>query len=164
VFLLSGPAEVGTDTLLRRASAPLRHIRAAVSVTTRPPRSAEINGIDYFFISPTEFSRMEAADELLEHATVRGMRYGTSRRWLMEQTLAGVDVVLQLDIPQAQAVKSRCAQAVLIFLAPPCGRNARREWPGVVQYDYLIINEQLDEAADSLRAVILAEREKNLGF
>lgn len=180
LFILSGPSGVGKDTMLRKVLAQLDHIRTSVSVTTRAPRPGEVDGRDYFFVQQERFLDMIEQGELLEHAVVHLHLYGTPRQWVMDQLRAGTDVVLEIDVQGAVQVKAQFPQAILVFLAPPSwdelsrrlhGRktedettirrrleNARKELARVDQYEYLIVNDKLDEAVDRLRAVVMAER------
>jgi guanylate kinase len=180
LFIFSGPSGVGKDTVLRRVLPRLAHIRTSVSVTTRPPRHGERHGVDYFFVTSDEFARMLERGDLLEHAAVHGHFYGTPRAWVLEELRAGTDVVLEIDVQGAIQVKSIFPRAILVFLAPPSweelsrrlrGRNtedevtiqrrlenARHELARADQYEYLIVNDRLEDAADRLRAVIIAER------
>lgn len=180
LFILSGPSGVGKDTVLRRALPQLGDICSSISVTTRPPRGAEVEGRDYFFINAERFAEMLEKDDLLEHAAVHGHFYGTPRGWMMEQLNAGTDVVLEIDVQGALQVKSIFPQAILIFLAPPSWQElanrlrhratedshtitrrlqaARTELARVENYQYLIINDNLQEAVQKLQAIIEAER------
>lgn len=182
LFILSGPSGVGKDTVLRQVLPRLGQIRTSVSITTRAQRPGEEPGVDYIFVSSDEFAQLLEKGELLEHAAVHGHFYGTPRAWVMEQLRAGTDVVLEIDVQGAIQVKSLFPQAILIFLAPPSwqelsrrlhGRktedeatihrrlqNARQELARVHQYEYLIINDRLRDAADRLRAIIIAERSR----
>lgn len=180
LFILSGPSGVGKDTVLRRALPRLGGIRTSVSVTTRPPRPNERDGIDYFFVSTEEFVGRLERNDLLEHAAVHGHLYGTPRSWVLEQLHAGTDVVLEIDVQGAVQVKAAFPQAILVFLAPPSwgelarrlrGRstedeatitkrldNARVELARVDQYEYLIVNDKLADATDRFCCVVAAER------
>ena len=180
LFILSGPSGVGKDTILRHALPHLGAICSSISVTTRPPRRAEIDGRDYFFVSAARFAEMLEEDDLLEHAEVHGHSYGTPRSWVLEQLRAGTDIVLEIDVQGALQVKSLFPQAILIFLAPPSWQElahrlqrratedaksiycrlqaARSELARVNNYQYLIINDRLHEAVQRLRAIIEAER------
>lgn len=180
LFILSGPSGVGKNTVLRHALPHLGDICASISVTTRPPRRAEIAGKDYFFVTAERFAEMMEKDDLLEHAAVHGHFYGTPRGWMMEQLNAGTDVVLEIDVQGALQVKSIFPQAILIFLAPPSWQElanrlrrratedshtitrrlqaARAELARVENYQYLIINDHLRDAVQKLQAIIEAER------
>ncbi len=182
LFVLSGPSGVGKDTVLRRALPKLGRIRTSISVTTRAPRPREAFGVDYFFVTRDEFLAMQAKGDLLEHALVHDNFYGTPRGWLLEQLQQGIDVVLAIDVQGALQVRRLYPEAVLIFLAPPSwdeltrrlrGRatedeatmqrrleNARQELSRVDEYNYLIVNDNLHEATERLRAIVLAERSR----
>jgi len=180
LFILSGPSGVGKDTVLSHALPHLGTIRRSVSATTRPQRPDERDGMDYFFVSTEAFVRMMEGGELLEHAPVHGYLYGTPRTWVLEQLHAGADVVLEIDVQGAVQVKTNFPEAILIFLAPPSWRelarrlrerntegeasikrrleNARQELARVDQYEYLIINDRVEEASARLQAIVTAER------
>lgn len=119
LFILSGPSGVGKDTVLRHALPKLGTIRTSISVTTRPPRPGEQDGVDYFFIPADEFALMLERGEFLEHAGVHGYFYGTPRKWVEDELRTGMDVVLEIDVQGAIQVRSLFPQAILIFLAPP---------------------------------------------
>ena len=182
LFILSGPSGVGKDTALQCVLPRLDRIRTSISVTTRGPRPDETDGNDYFFISSDAFAILLERGDLLEHAAVYGHFYGTPRAWVLEQLRAGTDVVLEIDVQGALQVKKQFPHAILVFLAPPSwselarrlrGRqtedeasirrrlqSAREELARVEQYEYLIVNGKLDDAANRLHAVILAERSR----
>ena len=182
LFILSGPSGVGKDTVVQCAKPYLRNIRNSISVTTRAPRVGETHGVDYFFVTADEFAEMLEKGDLLEHAVVHGHFYGTPRSWVVEQLAAGTDVLLEIDIQGALQVKAQFPEAILIFLAPPSWpelsrrlrqrqtedeasirrrlANARRELARINQYDYLIVNDVLEDAAARLQAIILAERSR----
>jgi guanylate kinase len=170
---------VGKDTVLRLAIPRLPNFRTSISVTTRDPRPGEMHGREYFFLAPADFATMLEQGELLEHAAVHGHFYGTPRQWVSQQLQAGIDVVLEIDVQGAMQVKAQWPQAVLIFIAPPSwaelsrrlrGRNtedeatvrhrlqnARAELARGEQYEYLIINDKLEDAVDRLCAIVLAD-------
>ena len=180
LFILSGPSGVGKDTVLRHALPRVGGIRTSISLTTRPPRADEHDGVDYCFVSPEDFAQRLARGELLEHAEVHGHLYGTPRPWMLEQLRAGMDVVLEIDVQGALQVRAVFPDAVLIFLAPPNWHelarrlrarqtedeesirrrleNARREMRQIHEYHYLIFNDRLADATDLLCDIINAER------
>jgi guanylate kinase len=182
LFVLSGPSGVGKDTVLRRALPKLGRIRTSISATTRAPRPREAFGVDYFFVTRDEFLAMQAKGDLLEHALVHDNFYGTPRSWVLEQLQQGIDVVLAIDVQGALQVRKLYPEAVLIFIAPPSwdelsrrlrGRgteddatvqrrleNARTELSRAGEYNYLVINDNLHEATDRLRAIVIAERSR----
>jgi len=180
LFILSGPSGVGKDSVLRRALPRLGSIRTSISVTTRAPRPTERDGVDYIFVAPEAFRTMQQHDQLLEYADVHNHCYGTPREWVFTQLQAGTDVVLEIDVQGAVQVRAHFPDAILIFLAPPNWSelarrlrkrgtedeatirrrldNARHELARVHDYEYLIINDDINEATDRLCAVVLAER------
>lgn len=181
LFVISAPSGAGKTTLLSRVMARLPGLVFSVSHTTRMVRPGERDGIDYHFISPAEFVAMIDRGHFLEHAEVHGNLYGTSREAVRKQLAEGVDVILDIDVQGAAILRSSGQlDAAYIFIAPPSmteleqrlrGRgteseerirlrlkNARQELQAASQYEYLIINEDLADAADLLAAIILAER------
>jgi guanylate kinase len=179
LIVVSGPSGAGKTTLVERVLPMDANLRASVSVTTRPPRKGEVDGRDYHFVSEAEFERMKAKD-LVEWAEVHGYLYGTPRKFLEEQLAGGRDVVLNIDVQGGIEVKKLFPGAVMIFILPPTfdslrrrmlGRggddpkdieirleNARKEIEAADRYDYLVVNDEIDEAAREIMAVITAER------
>lgn len=182
VFVLSGPSGVGKGAIIQRSFPLLDGICRSVSATTRPPRPGEREGEDYFFVTEDRFVEMSRRGELLEWARVYGYHYGTPRRWVEERLAEGKDVVLEIDVQGGLRVRQVFPQAVLIFVAPPSwdelrrrlqGRQtesedslsrrleeARREISQLGSYDYLIVNDRLEEAAQRFRAIIVAEKSR----
>ncbi len=178
-MVLSGPSGVGKDTLLQHFLKTTPNCVRLVTCTTRPPRPEERDGVDYQFVSVDEFRRMRDSGELLESAEVFGHFYGSPRRFVEEKTALGLDVILRIDVQGGVSVRSAAPEAVLVFLAPPSmeelerrlrGRNtetgeslarrlaeARREMEAAAEYDYLIIHDSTERAAEDLRAVLRAE-------
>lgn len=182
LFVLSGPSGVGKDALisaLKQKGYPLHY---TVTVTTRPRRPAEVEGVHYHFATPAEFARLREAGELLEWANVSGYEYGTPARQVREALRAGKDVLLKIDVQGAAQVKARVPECVRIFLGPPSmeellarlsgrgtesGEHLRRkiaatvdEIRAVAGYDYVVVNRagQLAEAVAHVEAIIQAER------
>ncbi len=157
-------------------------IRYSVSATTRPPGPGEVDGVHYNFVTCEKFQEMQEAGELLEWATVYGNSYGTPREVIERTTTRGYDVILDIDIQGARQVRSRWPAGIFVYLMPPSmgelwkrirtrGRDsadaistrfklAWDELEAVFDYDYVVVNSDLDEAVDSLRAIIVAERSK----
>ena len=180
VYIISAPSGSGKTTLVERLLAEMPRLQFSISYTTRMPRGKEQHGREYFFITREEFQAMIAREELLEWAEVFGNYYGTSRRFWEEARQAGRDLLLDIDVQGAQQVKEKIPDAISIFILPPSRQvlehrlrsrsqdseemiakrleDARREIHGYVRYDYVLINEELDESARSLRNIILAER------
>lgn len=180
LFVLSAPSGAGKDSLLRLVLRDLPDLYRCVTVTTRPRRDTEIDGVDYHFVTPQEFHRMREAGDLLEWAEVFGNLYGTPRRPVEENLAAGRDVILKIDVQGGCTVKRLYPDAVLIFVAPPSTEEqekrlrqrdsedeselsrrlaaASAEMAHIPLYDYLLINDDLQKAAAQLRCIITAER------
>ncbi len=183
LFILSAPSGAGKTTILKKVMAQVTGLSFSVSHTTRSPRSGELNGVDYHFVSEAEFQEMRAQDLFLEWAEVHGNFYGTSGPAVMQQLDQGQDVILDIDVQGAEIIrKSKTVAAVSVFVAPPSlvelekrlrGRgtdssetielrlqNAAREMNAASGYDYLVINDELEQAVATLQAVIIAERSR----
>ncbi len=180
LFILSGPSGVGKNEVYKRTSERLGSIYRSVSATTRAPRENEIADIDYRFISEDEYDSMVTRGEMLEYAGVCGNHYGTPQLPVQEKLHAGLDVVLEIDVQGMYLVRAKYPDAVTIFLAPPNmselerrlrGRDteteekvqlrlgiARNEIKHIPEYDYLIINDDLDVAVEQLCTIIAATR------
>ncbi len=181
LFVLSAPSGGGKTTILKKVMARLPGLVFSVSHTTRAPRPGEVAGRDYHFVSPEEFQAMREGDPpgFLEWAEVHGNLYGTGRAEVERQLQSGRDVILDIDVQGALQVQGAAAP-VMIFIAPPSLAelesrlrrrgteseetislrldNARQELKYTDRYDYLIINDRLEEAVDSLHSIIVAER------
>ncbi|HMB83848.1 MAG TPA: guanylate kinase [Terriglobales bacterium] len=180
VYIVSAPSGSGKSTLVNELFKMVRHLDFSISYTTRPPRGSEQNSKEYFFVSREEFEAMIAADEFLEHADVFGNYYGTARRFLREAEARGNDLLLDIDVQGASQIKQRIPDAVSIFILPPDReklewrlRNrgldseavirrrldtARREIENYSKYDYILVNDQLEQSADELKDIVLAVR------
>lgn len=181
LVVLSAPSGCGKTTIVKRVMADLPGLVFSVSHTTRSPRPGEKDGRDYFFVDTQEFEalRDRTPSGFLEWAEVHGNFYGTGREGVEEQRAAGLDVILDIDVQGAEQVR-RAADPVTVFIAPPSldelsrrlrGRgsedeksidlrlkNAEREMGAAADYEYLIVNDVLDEAVESLRSILIAER------
>ena len=183
LFVLSSPSGAGKTTLARRLLASDGAIAMSVSVTTRAPRPGEIDGKDYHFIDQARFDRMLAAGELLEGATVFGRSYGTPKAPVEAALAAGRDVLFDIDWQGTQQLAEKMPNdLVRVFILPPDGKTlearlksraqdsaeevARRmakaadEISHWAEYDYIIINHDLDESHRALTAILAAERLK----
>ncbi len=180
LLIVSAPSGAGKTTLVKALLARDAQVGYSVSCTTRAPRTGERDGVDYFFVSDDEFRRRIAASEFLEHAEVHGHRYGTLRSWIEAQLHADRDVVLDIDTQGAAQVRALMPEAVSIFILPPSlaelearlrsrGTDAdavierrlaaaRAEIAHAGEYDYVIINKDLDTAIADLAAVVRASR------
>lgn len=180
LFIIAAPSGAGKTTLVGRLLAKDSNILHSVSFTTRVPRPGEMDGREYHFIDEPQFVVMRERGEFIEWAQVHGNFYGTSRMWLEERMAAGIDVVLEIDWQGAQQVRQKFPAAVGIFILPPSlaelerrlhGRAAdsqavieRRlaaaldEMKHVAEFDFVIINQELDVALGELVAVVCASR------
>ena len=187
VFVITGPSGVGKGTLIARLRRRISELELSVSATTRPPRKGEVEGRDYHFLDRAEFDRLARQDEFLEHATFSGNRYGTLRREVEERIQAGRPVVLEIEVQGARQVRAAMAgdgregDAVLIFIAPPdpgalqqrlAGRGtdsdeaierrletAKQELEAQVEFPYVVVNEDVERAADELEQIVRSELE-----
>ena len=180
MFIVSAPSGAGKTSLVRRAVAEIDHLAVSVSHTTRARRPGDVDGRDYHFVSREEFERMIENDRFLEYAEVFGNYYGTSVGAVRDCTDAGQDVILEIDWQGAEQVRQKLDEVVSIFVLPPSratlierlrGRGqdseeiiATRTAKAVLemqQYhraDYLIINDDFEQALKELEAVVLARR------
>ena len=182
LYIVSSPSGGGKTSLVRALLESERGVRLSVSHTTRPPRTGEVNGQAYHFITEPEFLRMQQAGDFLESAVIYGNHYGTSQKWIEHERAEGRDVLLEIDWQGAQQVRKLIQQVVSIFILPPSlevlesrlktrGQDnaevvdrrlaaAREEISHVAEYDYVIINEDFHRAALDLKSIIRAERLK----
>jgi len=183
LLVLSSPSGAGKTTLARRLLAADSALRLSISVTTRPPRPGEVDGRDYRFIDPAEFARLQAAGELLEWAEVHGNLYATPAAAVWDALKAGVDVLFDIDWQGARQIRERMGEDVVsVFILPPDGqalerrlRNRAQDSKEVVErrmaaaaaeighwgeYDYVIVNADLETSCRGLAAILAAERLK----
>ena len=182
LFVVAAPSGAGKSSLVKALLELDSVVKPSVSHTTRPPRGQEVDGREYFFVSPAEFDTMVQADGFVEWAEVHGHRYGTSRKAISERMDSGSDVVLEIDFQGAMAIKRIFANAVSIFILPPSWaelrsrlerrgedsaktidlrlRNAQLEVAQVGNFDFVIINESFDRALFDLKAIVHAQRLK----
>jgi guanylate kinase len=180
LFIVSAPSGTGKTTLVERLVHAVPNLRMSRSYTSRQARNGEHDGIDYNFISRDQFERMVRDGEFLEWADVFGNYYGTSSTDTEAYLERGEDVVLVIDVQGARQVRTRGIETVGIFVLPPSstileqrlrGRSkdteeqirrrlevACREVPEYAQYEYAVVNDEVDAAVDRLRAIVLAER------
>ena len=182
LFVVSAPSGTGKTTLIRKLCGDIAEIDFSVSFTTRKMRKGEREGVDYHFVDDDRFSRMVDAGEFLEWARVHGRRYGTSAALVDAALARGHDVLLDIDTQGAASVRALRGDAVLIFILPPDrsalaarleGRglesaadiarrmgNAREEMEKYVNYDHLVINDNLEAALRELEAIVLSYRSR----
>ena len=181
-FVVAAPSGAGKSSLVKALLELDSIVRPSVSHTTRPPRGQEMDGREYFFVSPAQFDAMVQADGFVEWAEVHGHRYGTSRQAIAQRMQEGSDVVLEIDFQGAMAIRRVFANAVTIFILPPSWeelrsrlerrgedsaetielrlRNAGREVAQVHHFDFVIINDSFDRALFDLKAIVHAQRLK----
>jgi guanylate kinase len=180
LFIVSAPSGTGKTTLVERLVQVVPDLALSRSFTSRPPRPGECDGVDYNFISRALFDRMIRDGEFLEFADVFGNFYGTSASQTDRILAAGHDLVLVIDVQGARQVRARRADTIGIFVLPPTfavleerlrGRSkdsdaqirrrldvARQEVDAVADYDYVVVNDELERAVGRLRAIVEAER------
>ncbi len=178
LIVVSGPSGAGKSTVIHKMMAGRDDIRFSVSATTRTPREGEVNGKDYYFLDRETFEKMIGEGAFLEHAQYVGNYYGTPAAPVMENLRNGVNVILDIEVQGASNVRKAMPEAVTVFLAPPSfealearlrGRGldseekirqrlarAREEYLEIPKYDYIVINDDADEAAEELAAILLA--------
>lgn len=179
LVVLTGPSGVGKGTLLSGLRALRPELYVSISATTRPPRPGEVDGVNYYFLDVETFKSRIAAGDLLEWAEYVGNYYGTPRTPVIEQLNAGQPVVLEIEVEGARQVKSNFPAAMLVFIAPPSEealairlRNRGTEDPQVVErrlaracqelaavgeFDYQVVNDDLDRAVHELERIVFKE-------
>jgi guanylate kinase len=180
VFIISAPSGSGKSTLVHRLLNTVTGLTFSISYTTRPPRPVETNGVDYVFISKHEFEERLDRGEFLEYALVFGNYYGTNRCTWESAMREGRDLVLDIDVQGARQLKVAIPNAISIFVLPPSRevleqrlrarsqdseeviqqrlRGAAQEVRNYIQYDYVLINRELEEASARLADIVRAER------
>lgn len=182
LLVVSGPSGVGKGTVLHDLMNTQKNLVYSVSATTRNKRDGEIEGVSYFYKTHDEFKQMIDEGEFLEYAKVHNNYYGTPKEFVERKINEGKIVVLEIDVQGAVNVKQNTENAVFIFLAPPSlselknrivGRgteteqdinvrmkNARKELEYIKYYDYLVINDHINSAINSVNEIINAEKHK----
>ena len=181
MLVISSPSGAGKSTLSRRLLATDPNIGMSVSVTTRPKRANEIDGTDYIFVTPEQFEALVREGALLEHATVFGNRYGTPKAAVEKMLSDGRDVLFDIDWQGAQQLSQKAKDdLVRVFILPPTRAELERRLKGRAEdppevvlrrmaeanneisrwaeYDYVIINKDIDKAQKQLEAIVAAER------
>ncbi|HHV46179.1 MAG TPA: guanylate kinase [Tissierellia bacterium] len=180
LLVISGPSGSGKGTVCKKLLERNEKLVFSVSATTRKPRPGEIDGVNYFFIDDKKFDEMIENNKFLEYASVHGNRYGTPVDFVMNEIEKGEIVILEIDVQGAIQIKEKYKEAVFIFLVPPSMnelknrivkrgtesqedidlrlKNALNELKFVDKYDYIVINDEVDEAVSKIEAIIKAEK------
>lgn len=180
LIIVSGPSGAGKSTVVFKAINGRDKMCFSTSVTSRKPRPGEVDGREYFFIDAARFEQMVQNDELLEHAVYVGNYYGTPRKFVEDKLSAGESVFLDIEVQGARQVKEKMPDAIMIFLIPPSlgelkkrlesrgteteetikGRlaRAREEYAEADFYDYIVVNDDIDSAANELLSILTAEK------
>jgi guanylate kinase len=180
LFVVSSPSGGGKGTIIRHVLEDVGNLSYSVSYTTRAPRQGEVDGREYFFVSRETFDEMVAAGEFLEWACVHGNLYGTAKNQVIEETNAGADIILEVDVQGAASVRQLLMDSASIFILPPSYevlkqrliargtdspeelavrlRNAPDELKQYSAFDYVIINDEIERASAQLASIIYAER------
>lgn len=182
LFIISAPSGAGKTSLVKALLESTDDICVSVSHTTRGQRPGEQDGINYHFVNVDQFTLMLSQSAFLEHANVFGNYYGTSQQWVEEQLANGIDVILEIDWQGAQQVRELLPDASSIFIVPPSKaalqerlENRGQDDSGVinqrmaaavsemthyVEYNYLVVNDDFDQAVQQLQAIVLASRQQ----
>src|SRR5690348_6697240 len=189
LYIISAPSGSGKTTLVNELRQYVPHLEFSVSFTTRAPRGSEQDGREYHFITRGEFENMIERDEFLEYAQVFGNYYGTAKSVLLQAKERGNDLLLDIDVQGERQVKQKMPDAVSIFVLPPSRKElesrlrkrmlsenvhsedvirrrldeARREIENYPNYDYILINDRLEQSVDRLQAIVLGERIRRSG-
>ncbi len=182
LIVLSGPSGAGKGTICQELLRRYKDLHYSISATTRAPRAGEVDGVNYHFLSRQEFETMIEQDQLLEWAEVYGNFYGTPQRYVREMLEQGNDVVLEIDTQGAMQIKEKFPEGVFIYIVPPSldelskriykrGTDslesiknrlscASSELTYAQKYNYVIINDQVEQATNRVNNIILAERHR----
>jgi guanylate kinase len=182
VFIISAPSGSGKSTLVHRLLGTVPNLLFSISYTTRQPRPSETPGVDYIFITRKDFEDRLARGEFLEYAEVFGNYYGTNRETFESASHQGKDLVLDIDVQGARQLKVAIPQAISIFVLPPSKdvleqrlrsrsqdseevierrlRGAAEEVQNYTQYDFVLINRDIEEASARLASIVEAERQR----
>ena len=179
LIVVSGFSGAGKGTLMKRLVSDYDNYALSVSMTTRQPRTGEVDGREYFFSTKEEFEKKIEEEGLVEYACYCGNYYGTPREYVEKKLEEGKDVILEIEIQGAAKVREKMPEAVSLFLVPPSFEElsrrlhsrgtdseetiqqrlatARREVKEIVNYDYIVVNDTVDQAVGEILAILIAE-------
>ncbi len=182
LIVVSGASGTGKGTVCKKILSDLPEVAYSISATTRAPRPGEVDGKEYYFLSVEEFKSWIADGKFLEHAEVYGNFYGTPLNKIEERLNRGEDILLEIDVQGALNVKRKCSEGVYIFLLPPSLEELKRRIEGRgtetpeslsrrmknalaeinvgLEYDYVVVNDSIENAAEKIKAILTAERLK----
>lgn len=182
LYVFSAPSGAGKTSLVKSLLEKTNNIRVSVSHTTRAPREGEVDGQDYNFVSQNDFQDLINQNAFLEHAQVFDNFYGTSQAWVEQELLEGRDVILEIDWQGAKQIRNQIPETVGVFILPPSreellsrltGRgtdsaeiiarrmhDAENEMSHYGEFDYLVINDNFDDALEELRSIVIARRQR----
>jgi len=182
LVVISGPSGAGKGTICKRLKEESKDLKVSVSPTTRKPREGEIEGTSYFFINEEDFIKRINNDEFLEYAKVYGNYYGTPKQEVFKQLEDGNDIILEIDIQGALQVKTNYPKGVFVFILPPSltelnnriekrgtdskevilkrMQSAYDELDYAFEYDYVVVNDEVEAAVEKIRSIIFAEKNR----
>lgn len=180
LMVVSGPSGCGKGTVLGRLLKEDPNVFYSVSATTRAPRPGEVDGVHYFFLSKEQFEEKIKTGGMLEYANYVENYYGTPAQAVEDQRSLGHDVILEIEIQGAMQVKAKCPDAVMVFVSPPSMKELKRrlidrkteseevvnnrlktaekEMKAISKYDYVVVNDEVENAVSSLKAILQAEK------
>ena len=189
IIVVSGFSGAGKGTVMKALTAKYKNYALSISATTRDPRPGEQNGREYFFVSNEEFEKLIKENGLIEHAGYVDHYYGTPRKFVEDKLSSGIDVILEIEIQGALQIKKQYDDAVLLFVMPPSAKEleerlrgrgtetdevirqrlsrAKEEAEGIENYDYIVINDKLEDCVERVNDIITAVHntpDRNLEF
>lgn len=180
LVVLSGPSGAGKDTVLSSLLARNNNIKISTSATTRKPRDGEVEGVDYYFMSKSEFAQLISKNGMLEHAEYCGNYYGTPYAQVEKWLSKGKDVILEIEVNGGAQVMKKCPDAISIFIVPPSLKElemrlrnratesddvidkrlniAKEEIKSAYEYNYIVVNDNVEQCADDICNIIVSEK------
>ena len=186
LLVVSGPSGAGKGTICKALLSKNDQIKLSVSATTRKPRNGEVDGVNYFFIEKDKFTTMIENGEFLEYAQIYDNFYGTPKAAIMECLEKGQDVILEIEMQGARQIKDVCPDGVFIFVLPPSLEELKNRIVGrgtetaeeiekrfscafdeinrIVDYDYFIVNDDVEKSVKQVESIILSEKNKVIRY